>query len=387
MTDAPVLSQRALNRTLLERQLLTRRTSHSALQVIEHLVAMQGQEPNWPYIGLWTRLIDFRKEELNSLLQDRKVVRSTMLRRTVHLAVADDFRWLRPTVQPIVSSALKAAFYAGEIEGLDLDELARVGRELLSGQTLTRQEFGRLLVERFPGRHGGRLAESVEIMVAMAHGPATGAWGRWGNPPRVPVTLAEEWNGRPMAASPEPETMIRRYLAAFGPATVMDIQAWSGLTRLREVVEGMRKQLRVLRDEEGRELFDLPGAPLADASQPVPVRFLPAFDNALLGHKDRSRVISDADRKRFAKVASGGVPMFLVDGFVQGTWSVQGSMLLLAPFRPLTEAETAAVLEEADSLLAFIALDAPERNIAFVDDEMVPVNRLHAGQRIRNKVS
>lgn len=150
MTDAPVLSQRALNRTLLERQLLTRRTSQSALQVIEHLVAMQGQEPNWPYIGLWTRLIDFRKEELNSLLQDRKVVRSTMLRRTVHLAVADDFRWLRPTVQPIVSSALKAAFYAGEIEGLDLDELARVGRELLSGQTLTRQESAACSSSAFP---------------------------------------------------------------------------------------------------------------------------------------------------------------------------------------------------------------------------------------------
>jgi hypothetical protein len=297
----------------------------------------------------------------------------------VHLADAEDFRWLRPTVQPIVGSALKASFYAEAIDGLDLDELARAGRELLAGRTLTRREFGRLLLERFPGRHGGRLAESVEIMVAMAHDPSVGLWGRWGNRPGIPVTLAEEWIGRPLAPAPRPETMILRYLAAFGPAGVMDVQAWSGLTRLREVIDGMRPQLRVLRDEQGRELFDLPDAPLADPDGPAPVRLLPAFDNALLGHRDRTRVISDADRRRFSKVASGGVPMFLVDGFVQGTWTVRGSRLLLAPFHPPADPDAEALLEEADRLLAFIAPDDPEREAVIVDAEAVPVNRLHAG--------
>jgi hypothetical protein len=376
-----VICLRSLNRTMLARQMLAERTALSAFEVIKHLVAVQGQEPNWPYVGLWTRLADFRQDELVSLLRDRTVVRSTMLRRTVHLADADDFRWLRPTVQPIMSSALKTAFFADEIDGLDLDELARVGRELLTGRTLTRAEFSRLLAEYFAGRHGSRLAQSVGIMVALVHGPAAGAWGRWGHPSGVEVTLADEWIGRPMADSPRLETMIRRYLAAFGPADVMDIQAWSGLTRLREVVERMRAQLRVLRTEEGKELFDLPHAPLADPDQPVPVRFLPAFDNALLGYRDRTRVISDTDRKRFAKVASGGLPMFLVDGFVQGTWSVQESTIFLAPFRPLTGADTATVLEEADRLLTFIAPDDPERHITLVNDESVPVNRLHAGQR------
>jgi hypothetical protein len=224
-------------------------------------------------------------------------------------------------------------------------------------------------------------------MVALVHGPAAGAWGRWGHPSGIQIALAEEWIGRPMTDSPRVETMILRYLAAFGPADVMDIQAWSGLTRLREVTEGMRARLRVLHTEEGKELYDLPDAPLADPDQPVPVRFLPAFDNALLGHRDRTRVISDTDRKRFTKVASGGVPMFLIDGFVQGTWSVRGSTIFLAPFRPLAEADTAAVLEEADRLLTFIAPDDPERHITLVDDDSVPVNRLHAGQQSQHQDS
>ena len=382
MARMSVLRLRELNRTFLARQFLVDRTCMSALEVIRHLVAVQGQEPNWPYVGLWTRVTDFQKEELGGLLADRSVVRSTMLRRTVHLAAAEDFRWLRPTVAPIVRSALKDAFLAEEIDGLDLDELATVGRELLSGRILPRRELGILLAERFPGRHGGRLVNTLELMVAMTHAPAVGGWGRWGNASGIAITQAEEWIGQPMADSPRLEAMILRYLAAFGPASVMDVQAWSGLTRLREVVDRMRPRLRVHRDGEGRELFDLPDALLADPDQPVPVRFLPAFDNALLGHRDRTRVIGDADRRRFAKVASGGVPMFLLDGFVQGTWSVRGSTLRIAPFQPLDRFDATAVMEEADRLLDFIAPDDPGREIMLVTDASEPVNRLHAGLRV-----
>ncbi|MFF5208348.1 winged helix DNA-binding domain-containing protein [Streptosporangium sp. NPDC000396] len=364
MTDVPVLSQRALNRTLLERQLLTRRTSHSALQAVEHLVALQGQEPNWPYVGLWTRLAGFRHDDLEVLLRERRVVRSTMLRSTQHLAGGDDYRWLRPTVQPVLNRTARAAYFTREAAGLDLAEIAGAGRELVAGQTLPRRQLAKLLTERYPGRDGRVLAGTVELQVPMVHPPETGAWGGWGNR-AISVTLAEEWLGRALEASSHVETMIRRYLAAFGPAGVMDIQAWSGLTRLREVVDGMRSQLRVFRDERGKELFDLPGAPLAEAGMPVPVRFLPAFDNILLGHADRTRVISDEDRK---KVMPGGamvLPTFLVDGFVHGTWSVKNSTLLISPFRPLTAATATAVREEAEHLLAFVAPDAPERNIVF----------------------
>ncbi|MEE1807243.1 winged helix DNA-binding domain-containing protein [Streptomyces sp. BE133] len=364
MTDASVLSTRTLNRTLLQRQFLAARTSRPVLDVVEHLVALQGQEPNWPYVGLWTRLADFRHDDLTALLRDGRVVRSAALRSTQHLTSSNDFRWLRPVVQPVLDRTARAQYFAAQTAGLNIAELTDVGRELMAGQTLPRRKLALSLAERFPGRDGRVLAGAVELRVPMVHAPATGAWGAWGNRPAIAITLAEHWIGRPMAA-PRVETMIRRYLAAFGPAGVMDIQAWSGLTRLRETLDGLRSQLHVFHDERGTELFDLPGAPLADPDLPVPVRFLPAFDNLLLGHTDRARVISDADRKLVMPGQAMVRPTFLVDGFVHGTWSVKGSALLIAPFRPLSQAGTQAVLDEAERLLAFVAPDAAKRRVTF----------------------
>ncbi|RDI43676.1 winged helix DNA-binding domain-containing protein [Nocardia mexicana] len=351
------LSLRTLNRTLLRRQLLTERVSMPAVDLVRHLVAVQGQEPNWPYVGLWARLAGFRHEELESLLRDRKVVRSTMIRRTVHLSTAADFRWLHPTMQPYVESMLRAPYFSDEIAGMDLGELAATGRELLTGTTPTRRELGRLLAERFPQRHPGRLAQSVGLMIPLVHVGDSGDWGGW-RTRYVSVALAEEWIGEPMESLPQPETMVLRYLAAFGPASVADVQAWAGVTRLAEVVERLRPRLRSLRDDSGRELFDLPDAPLADPDLPVPVRFLPAFDNALLGHKDRRRIISDEDRNRISKEASAGVPMYLVDGFVHGRWDLEGSTLRVTPWHPLTADDEAAVRAEAERLLPFVAPEA-----------------------------
>ncbi|MQM26228.1 winged helix DNA-binding domain-containing protein [Glycomyces albidus] len=358
-----VISVRALNRTLLARQHLARRVPLAPLETIGHLVAMQGQHPNSPYVGLWTRLSSFAHGDLAALLRDGKVVRSITLRRTVHLSTAGDYAWLRPTVQPVVQNALKSAYYADEIDGLDLEDLTRAGRALLAGKTLTRKEFGKLLAERYPGRHGGRLADTVEVTAALTHAPQNGAWGGWRHPSNVAVALAEEQTGVPMRGTRDPETLIRRYLAAFGPASVMDAQAWSGLTRLREPFDAMRATLRVFKAEDGTELFDLPDADLADPEAPAPVRFLPAFDNALLGHRDRTRVISEADRRRYSAGASGGIPMFLLDGFAAGTWSVAGPVVTVTPTRPLGDADAAAVLDEGARLLEFIAPGDPDRRI------------------------
>ena len=362
-----VLSVRTLNRTLLARQFLDERAPLDPLGTVRHLVAMQGQFPNSPYLGLWTRLESFRHDDLAALLDAREVVRSLTLRRTVHLSAAADYRWLRPAVQPAVLGILKSAYYADEIEGLDLDELTRIGRELLTGRTLTRKEFGRMLAERFPERHGGRLADTVEITAALTHAPRNGAWGGWRHPSNVAVALAEEQIGRSMSDSRDLEALICRYLAAFGPASVMDVQAWSGLTRLREPVEEMRHRLLVYKSEDGVELFDLPDAALSEPDRAVPVRFLPAFDNALLGHRDRSRVISDDDRKRYSRGASGGTPMFLVDGLAAGTWSFQDSTITVEPTRPLKPSDADAVLEEGERLLEFIAPDDPERDITLTE--------------------
>ncbi|MET7767642.1 winged helix DNA-binding domain-containing protein [Nocardia sp. NPDC005366] len=348
------LSLRELNRTLLVRQMLAERVDISPFELVRHVVAVQGQEPNWPYVGLWSRLAGFTHEDLASLLRDRKLVRSTMIRRTVHLATAEDFRWLRPTVRPIVDAALRSPYFRDEIDGIDLDELAAAGRALLTGKILSRAEFGKLLGEKFPNRLPRRLAESVELMVPMAHGPETGEWGRWRNR-YVTLSLADEWIGAPMGPAPDPRQLILRYLAAYGPATVADMQAWAGVTRLAEVIDDMRDRLRVFTDDKHKVLFDLPGAPLADPDLPVPVRFLPAFDNALLGHKDRRRMISEQDRRRVAKEASAGVPMYLVDGFVHGRWGLDGSTIRVIPWHPLTPADEEALRAEAERLLSFVA--------------------------------
>ncbi|WP_328397648.1 winged helix DNA-binding domain-containing protein [Nocardia sp. NBC_00416] len=350
------LSLRTLNRTLLVRQHLAARTEQTPYDVIRHLVAVQGQEPNWPYVGLWARLARFEHADLAALLHDRKLVRSTTLRRTVHVSTAEDFRWLRPTVQPYVEGVLKLAYYREEIAGTDLAALAAAGRELLAGRWMSRRELGGLLAERFPQRLPRRLAESVEVLVPMAHGAESGEWGRWRNR-YVTVGPADEWIGAPLEAA-DPATLILRYLAAFGPATVADIQAWSGLTRLAEVIAPLRPRLRVLRSSEGAELFDVPGAPLADPDLVVPVRFLPAFDNAVLGYRDRRRVIAEQDRKRTSKEASAGVPVYLVDGFAHGRWSLEGSDIRIVPWYPLRPDERAEVVAEAQRLLEFVSPDS-----------------------------
>ncbi|MFE6859218.1 winged helix DNA-binding domain-containing protein [Nocardia sp. NPDC057668] len=348
------ISLRTLNRTLLTRQLLVERAELPAADLVRRLVAVQGQEPNWPYVGLWTRLAGFGHDELAALLRDRTVVRSTMIRRTVHLAAADDYRWLYPTVRAAVEQLYSAAYFQEALGTADRDEFRSAGAELLAGRTLSRRELGLALAERFPSPHPGRLAQALGVVLPLIHDDAAGVWGAWRNR-RVSVSLAPDWIGEPVHETPDPETLILRYLAAFGPASVADMQAWSGVTRLAAVVARLRPNLRVHHDDTGRELFDLPEAPLADPDLPVPVRFLPAFDNATLGHRDRRRIISDADRARINRIASAGVPMYLVDGFVHGTWAVEDATIRVTPWHPFTGTARAEVRAEAEALLPFIA--------------------------------
>ncbi|WP_405477980.1 winged helix DNA-binding domain-containing protein [Streptomyces sp. NBC_00009] len=359
-----VLSNLVLNRTLLQRQLLLRRTDGTALEAIRHLVAMQGQECNAPYVGLWARVAGFVHEDLTALLHDRSVVRGALLRTTQHLTPAEDFALLRPLVQPVLDRSPRQGF-GKEIAGLDLAALAAAGRELLAGQTLTRPQLGRMLAERFPGRSPQALGGTAHFLLALLHPPPSGTWGKWGNRKAVPCVLADEWTGQALSTSPQVETMVLRYLAAFGPAGVMDVQAWCGLTRLGQVLDRMRPRLRTYRDERGRELFDLPDAVLADPGLPAPVRFLPPFDNLLLGHSDRSRVIDDDDRKQVMPGMSQVRPTFLVDGFVEGTWALNGSTLLLSPFRQLSDEDTRDVVEEAGKLAAFVGEDGKAGDVAF----------------------
>jgi hypothetical protein len=224
---APVLTRPALNRTTLRRQALLERAAMPALDMVGQLVAVQAQEPDAPYVGLWTRLEGFDHAELARLLEARQVVRSSVLRGTQHLVTGDDYLWLRPLVQPVLERAQRGAL-ARRNPGVDPAELASATRGLLAGRTLTRSQLRDLLAERWPDRDAQALVWAAQALVPVVHPPPAGTWRRRG---AVPFTLAEERLGRPLTAAPAPEELLRRYLAAFGPASVVDAQAWSGLTR------------------------------------------------------------------------------------------------------------------------------------------------------------
>src|ERR687890_980058 len=311
-----VLGPRELNRATLERQMLLRRRSLSAVEAIEHLVGMQAQAPTPPYVGLWTRLKDFHPDDLACLILERRAVRIALMRNTVHLVGARDGLALRPLMQPVFDRTLYSTrANRAHLEGVDIEALVAAGRTLLEEKPRTAKELGELLQEQWPDRDPTALARAIRHLVPLVQVPLRGVWGKSGP---AAHTTAESWLGRPLDPDPSPDEMVVRYLGAFGPTTVADARAWSGLGGLREVFARLRPHLVTFRDEHGRELFDVPDAPLPNPETPAPPRFLPAFDNALLSHADRTRIISEEHRKLLSRDRlMRGV---LLDGFVCATW-------------------------------------------------------------------
>ena len=356
-----VLSQRALNRALLERQHLLRRRDAAAVAEIEHLVGMQAQVPSSPYVGLWTRLTGFQPEHLANLINQRRAVRLAMMRSTIHLVSARDCLALRPVMAPLLERSLHTSTPFGRnLAGMDMPALLAAGRQLLDQEPRTLGELGRLLHQRWPDRDPDSLAYAISHLVPLVQVPPRGIWGERGLPK---CATAEGWLGKPLANDASPNKMILRYLAAFGPATVADIQAWSGLKALPAVVERLRPRLRIFSDERGRELFDLPDGPVPDPDSAAPPRFLPEFDNLVIGHDDRTRVIAIEHRY----VVGNG--MFLLDGFVAGTWSIKrqgnNAALRVEPFKPLRKADRTGLMDEGTQLLEFAAAEAKSRTVEF----------------------
>ncbi|GAA3098154.1 winged helix DNA-binding domain-containing protein [Streptosporangium carneum] len=355
-----VLSGRALNRATLHRQLLLERAETPALEAVRHLYGMQAQAPNPPYVGLWTRLAGFEHEELARLLRERLVVRVALMRSTIHLVTADDCLALRPLLRPMLERGLRGKGLAG----LDLEELARAGRALVDERPLTFAELGRLLLERWPQRPAADLVTGVRNTVALVQVPPRGIWGVGGQPSH---TSAEAWLGRPLDARPDAAQMVRRYLAAYGPATVMDIQQWSGMTRLGEVVRDM--DLRHFVTEDGARLVDLPQAVLPDPETPAPVRYLSEFDNMLLsfGERTRTRIMADPYRARVFTVNGIIRATVLADGFVRGMWKVTSNrreaVLEVELFEPVTARQREDLKEEGMRLLGFVAPEARTHDV------------------------
>jgi hypothetical protein len=307
---------------------------------------MQAQVPDAPYVGLWTRLENFGTDELTRLIAERRVVRASMMRATIHLVTDRDFLALRPVVQPVLERDVygNATYGKDRLAGLDVGAVLAAGKTLLEGQPRTAAELRRLLGPRWPDRDPAALAYAVRGLLPLVHVPPRGLWGESGP---VALTTAESWLGRSVARDRAPDRMVMLYLAAFGPATVADARTWSGLSGLREVFERLRPRLVTFRDRSGRKLYDVPGAPLPDA--------------------DRARIISDEHRGALLKDPQ--MRSVLLDGFVYGTWQTkwdrEKATLMIEPFGPLTEADRDALAEEGLRLLTFAASSAKTHALEF----------------------
>jgi hypothetical protein len=367
----PVLGRRALNRAILERQFLLRRVPLSVGSAIEHLVAMQAQVPRDPYVALWSRLEGFDPDALSRLIETRRVVRATsMLRTTIHLMTADDWLALRPVLQTVSERGfLSGSPFGRRLAGLPIDLIVATGRAMLDEQPRSISALAGLLHERWPEGDPSSLSYAVRYLVPLVQIPPRGLWKRSGQPI---LATPESWLGRSVGTDTAPDAMLLRYLAAFGPATVQDMQTWCWLTRLGPIVERLRPELRTFRDENGRELFDLPDAPLPDPETPAPPRFLPTYDNIALSHKDRTRIYGDLGNWTVAgdalnRVFAGG--SLLVDGFVLGGWHLERdgktTSLLITPLRPLESSDRPAVLDEGARLLDLLTGESPDVDIRF----------------------
>jgi hypothetical protein len=361
-----LLSRRALSRATLARQLLLERQRMPALAAIEHLVGMQAQAPDAPYVGLWTRLAGFQQVELAQLIDERAAVRATLMRATIHLVSARDCLALRPLLQPMLARRFSSSPFWRTMVGMDMPALLEAGRLLLEERPRTRAELGSLLSERWPDRDAASLAYTLSYLLPLVQVPPRGIWGASGPPTWATI---EAWLGRSLDPVPSLGDMVLRYLAAFGPASVKDIQAWSGLTRLHEVVEQLRPSLRSFRDEQGRELFDLPGAPRPDPETPAPPRFLPEYDNLLLSHDDRSRAIDDGRHPPLFPGNGGVLGSVLIDGFFRATWKItrrrDSATLTIEPFEGLSHHDRDALAQEGLRLLAFVAGEDQARDVQF----------------------
>ena len=363
---------RALNRALHARQMLLRPAplpagpgrAEAVIGMVEHLAGLQAQAPFPPYFGLWSRLAGFQPADLAELLVSRQVVRIALMRSTIHLVSARDCLTFRPLVQPMLDRSLPAIF-GTQFAGLDAAALAAAGRALVDAQPRTFSELGGLLSPAWPGHAPTALAQGIRVLVPLVQVPPRAVWGAAG---QARHTSAESWLARPLDPSPSVDVLVTRYLAAFGPATVADVQAGSGLTRLGEVVDRLRPGLRTFRDERGRELFDLPDAPRPGPDTPAPVRLVAEFDNLILSHADRARVVSDGNRLRLY-TRNGIFPgTVLHDGFVAGVWRLTRSrrtaVLTVELFGSVPSRDRDAIGDEARRLLGFAA-DGDSHEIRF----------------------
>jgi hypothetical protein len=347
VSEPRTLTTRELNRALLHRQMLLARARLGLPRALERMGGLQAQYAPSMYVGLWSRLDGFERAALTRALERRTAIQATLLRSTIHLVSARDY-W--PWAIAIRASRrehwLRVARDAPR--DAEMTAAARRLRAALEGGTMRRTEVEELL--------GKRAAQAINLWLNLVRAPPSGTWERR----RADLyAAADDWLGPPPAGLDESgglELLVRRYLAAFGPATRNDLASWAGVPvgTLRPVLE--RVALRRFRSEEGDELIDLPRAPLPAADTPAAVRFLPTFDATLLVHARRTQILPEEHRPRiFHTKNPQSVPTFLVDGAVAGTWRYDGGRVDIEPFGRLDRTTTRELREEAARLAVFHA--------------------------------
>ena len=361
------LTLRELNRTTLARQLLLERAAISPAAGIERFVGLQAQRPISPFIALWTRLQAFERADLVNLIANREVLKVTLMRATLHLVTRADYLHLRGAIQPALDAGLEDILKRREV-GFDRERVLSLVRDFLSEAPRTFAEISDHLSAALPDEDVGAMRYTARTQLPLVQVPVDKDWSYPGNPQ---FALAEHWLGESIPAESHLRDLIWRYLAAFGPASITDFQSWSGLGKMRETFAALRPELVVYQEETGRELFDLPGLPLLSADVPAPVRFLPEFDNILLAHDKRSRIIADAHRSQVYLPGLRVRATFLVDGFVAGGWEVETkkghATMQLEPFVPLMNAQRDELAAEAEKLARFIEPGAKSHTITFLE--------------------
>lgn len=363
MASARPLSLRALNRATLARQLLLRRQKSTVVAAVERVAGLQAQVPRPPFIGLWSRISGFQRAHLVAAIDRREIVRGTLMRATIHLVSREDFIAWRPTIQPVLTRLMNSVLRRA-LHTFDIDRIVTSAEARLHENPCTFAELRTYFRQEFPGMNDQAMGLIVRMLVPLIQIPKPGQ--PWAYHAAADFAVASNWLDEDMAAVSCADRLALRYLAAFGPATGQDFQMWSGLPGGRAILDALRPKLRVRPDGNGRELFDLPRAPLPDEDEDAPARFLPEWDNVLLGHADRRRMIHDGHRKSLITRNLLVPASFLIDGFVAGTWAVKRSVkakkrhvrLVLKPFHKLDQRRRIALEQEGEQLLRFMEPDA-----------------------------
>jgi hypothetical protein len=341
------LTRRRLNRTLLQRQRLLERTDSTPEDLARHLVGLQAQENLPPYLSLAARVADLDPYAVTRALEERALVRLLTMRGTVHLLVAEDALVLRPWTQPRMDQEARSSQSVGAAREVDRDEFETALREVLADGPLPQRHLAEALGQRFPDFPPNGLGQLARVVAPLVQLPPRGCWKRSGG---VVYDYVDRWTGGRLVPPDDVdvERLVRRYLAAFGPATAADVTAWSGVTRLGPVLAGMDDLVRH-EDERGRVLYDVPDGRIAEEGVPSPVRLLGAYDNVWLSHAGRDRVTDPEKRTAWMGTNGGVANTLFVDGWLEGLWRVDdGRVQVVDTFRTLSRPEKSELAHEID---------------------------------------